>query len=336
MLRKLLIIHIFSTLYIACYGQSKPLNPETKAYIAKFNAIAVAEMQQYKIPASITLAQGIIESNNGKSPLALDANNHFGIKCQKDWTGDTYLFDDDEENECFRKYKNAEDSYRDHSVFLTTRQRYAELFSLSITDYKGWARGLSQFGYATNPNYPDILIRVIEDYQLYLYDNISEQQQIANNEIKVQPEIAGNNSGEVSEKGPVVFRKAYRMPQPSEFKLIYTSKLGRKVYQNNGIPFVFARKNDTWYDLASEFGIYTFQIYRQNDLQLTDPITEGQIIYLEPKKRQALVKSYIFDRNDSMYAVSQRFGIKLSHLYKYNGLLPGDEPAPGTTILLRK
>jgi hypothetical protein len=318
------------------WSQEKPLNADYTAYISKYNGTAVREMLLYHIPASITLSQGLIESNCGNSPLAVKANNHFGIKCQKDWTGETFLFDDDAEQECFRKYSNADESYRDHSLFLTTRQRYSELFNLSIADYKGWARGLSQFGYATNPNYPDILIRVIETYKLYLYDDTTSHDQIAVSVTGNQQVIPDNKTAQPGETLPVLYRKSYKMPSTSEFKLRNVSKLGRKVYENNGLPFIFALRNDTWQSIAEEFGIYSFQVYKQNDLQATDVITEGQMLYLEPKKRQANTAKYVMGPSDSMYSVAQRFGVKLSYLYKYNGLLPGDEVIAGTTIYLRK
>jgi len=147
------------------------VNSDYGAYIAKYKSIAIREMKIYKIPASITLAQGMIESGCGKSKLAINTMNHFGIKCQNDWPGDTYLYDDDEKNECFRKYNSVDESYRDHSLFLTTRSRYAALFTLPLNDYKGWAYGLKKAGYATNPDYANILIRLIETNKLYLFDD---------------------------------------------------------------------------------------------------------------------------------------------------------------------
>lgn len=332
----IILVFIVTVLGTAGSAQKKPSNPDYEAYIDKFHDLAVREMELYKIPASITLSQGIIESNCGKSPLAKEANNHFGIKCQKEWTGETFLFDDDKEQECFRKYKSAEESYRDHSVFLTSRQRYAELFSLDIKDYKGWARGLSKCGYATNPNYPDILIRVIEECRLYRFDEINEKDQLAFNEEFQQQSGAPPQNTETANEFPVHFRKSYQMPAPAGFKLKDVSKLGRKVYENNGIPFVFALRNDTWHSVALEFGIYAFQVYKQNDLKVSDAITEGQILYLEPKKRQAALPSCVVGPGDSMYSISQRFGVRLSYLYKYNGIQPGDEPVSGTTIYLRK
>lgn len=327
---------IFLVLSAGVKSQTKPVNPNYKAYIDKFSMLAVSEMLLYRVPASITLSQGIIESNCGRSPLATQANNHFGIKCQKDWSGETFLFDDDVEQECFRKYKTVEESFRDHSLFLTMRPRYSELFSLAINDYKGWARGLSKCGYATNPNYPDILIRVIEECELYRYDDTTIFNKIASKDQKPEQITPEPAAGERTDNSPVNFRKSYKMPSASEFRLRSVSKLGRKVYENNGIPFIFALRNDTWHSIASEFGIYSFQVYRQNDLKESDIITEGQMLYLEPKKRQAQVSSCTMGLTDSMYSISQRYGVKLSYLYKYNNLQPGDEPEAGTTIHLRK
>lgn len=334
----LAIIILISGVSVIVNAQIKPVNPEYQAYIDKYSDMAVREMQLYRIPASITLSQGIIESNCGKSSLAKEANNHFGIKCQKDWIGETYLFDDDKEQECFRKYNNADESFRDHSLFLTTRTRYSELFSLELTDYKGWARGLSKCGYATNPNYPDILIRVIEDCRLFRFDDLAMADKLAVNKEdtgKVLPQAQAHAEPQ-NDASQVYFKKTYKMPSPGEFKLKDVSKLGRKVYENNGIPFIFALRNDTWHSIAAEFGIYSFQVYKQNDLSVSDAITEGQILYLEPKKRQAAAASCIMGDSDSMYSVSQRYGIKISYLYKYNGLQPGDQPVSGTTIYLRK
>ena len=150
------------------------LNKETLAYIREYAPIAVNEMHQYKIPASITLAQGILESGKGKSQLALKSKNHFGIKCHRNWTGERVYHDDDEKGECFRKYKFVATSYNDHSLFLTQRGRYAFLFDYNIKNYKKWAYGLRKAGYATDRKYPSKLLKIIEDYQLYEFDNIKK------------------------------------------------------------------------------------------------------------------------------------------------------------------
>ena len=150
------------------------LNKETLAYIREYAPIAVNEMHQYKIPASITLAQGILESGKGKSQLALKSKNHFGIKCHSNWTGERVYHDDDEKGECFRKYKFVATSYNDHSLFLTQRGRYAFLFDYNIKNYKKWAYGLRKAGYATDRKYPSKLLKIIEDYHLYEFDNIKK------------------------------------------------------------------------------------------------------------------------------------------------------------------
>jgi hypothetical protein len=158
----LILLIIFPFLVVA---QSK-----TESYISKYSSAASVEMDRYGIPASITLAQGILESGNGESRLAIEGNNHFGIKCHNNWSGKTIIEDDDEKGECFRKYDKVTDSYRDHSLFLTERGRYSFLFEYKKSDYKKWAKGLKKAGYATNPNYPTLLIDLIERYELYTYD----------------------------------------------------------------------------------------------------------------------------------------------------------------------
>ena len=313
-------------------------------YINSYKSIAIREMGLYKIPASITLSQAIIESGCGKSELAINSLNHFGIKCQKEWTGQTYYFDDDKPKECFRKYDNVDESCRDHSKFLSTRARYASLFTLQITDYKAWAIGLKQAGYATNPEYANILIRMIEKYELYLLDDTSTkayteitedlpEDDFVKKSDKLtfeKEEIAENNSGRL------IFRKHYKMPDPAKFKFAYTSDLGRKVYENNGVPFVFAQQGDTWFTIAKEFKIYGFQIYKQNDLIKTDSITPGQILYLEPKKKKNPAKTHKVEKNESLYSISQEKCIRLNRLLKYNNLQPGMEPKPGTELKLSR
>jgi len=318
----------------------KLVNSDYAAYIKKYKYYAIREMQLYKIPASITLAQGMIESGCGKSVLALDTKNHFGIKCQQGWNGETYYYDDDLEKECFRKYEKVDDSYRDHSIFLTTRSRYAELFTLPLTDYKAWARGLKKAGYATNPDYPNILIRLIESNKLYLLDDtlINLEESAINGpeekDLKEDTKTVTTANATVSKEGRILFRKNYKMPLPARYSFIYTSELGRKVYENNNVPFIFAKKNDTWANIAKEFNLFTSQVYKQNDLLESDPLTTGQMVYLEAKKKKNADHSYKVQKGDSMYSISQEKCIKLARLLKYNKLKPGDEPEPGFELKL--
>jgi len=330
-------------LLITNFLTAQPLtNADYAVYIKQYKSIAIKEMHLYKIPASITLAQGMIESGCGKSVLAIESKNHFGIKCQKDWTGEKYYYDDDEAKECFRKYDNVEDSYRDHSIFLSTRSRYAALFTLPITDYKGWAVGLKKAGYATNPDYSNILIRLIEKNQLYLFDDTvkSAGEEIAINgpddEVKAGKQNTTVVKPVLNNEGRLIFRKNYKFPDPSSFEYSYTSDEGRKVYTNYSVPFIFVKKGDTWYNIAKEFNIYAHQVYKQNDLLDTDPIRPGQIIYLEPKKRKNNERTYRVKTGDSMYSISQEKCVKLAKLLKYNKLKPGDEPKPGVDLKLAR
>jgi hypothetical protein len=322
----------------------KLTNSDYSDYCQKYNKIAVREMELYKIPASITLAQGMIESGCGKSVLAIDSKNHFGIKCQKEWIGEKYYYDDDKPGECFRKYDNIDQSFRDHSLFLTTRARYASLFTLQITDYKGWATGLKQAGYATNPDYANMLIRLIESQQLYRFDDTlpGKKDEVAlistGDKINHAPakQLETSYDEPVKKEGRILFRANCKLPESKDFGYLYTSDSGRKVYQNRNVPFIFAKTGDTWYNIADEFKIYSFQVYKQNDLLKTDPITLGQMLYLEPKKKKGSDNTYKVKKGDSMYSISQEKCVKLKRLRKYNKLQTGDEPKPGFELKLRK
>jgi len=332
----------------------KLVSSDYGAYIKQYKSAAIREMQLYKIPASITLAQGMIESGCGKSILALNTMNHFGIKCQNTWAGETYYYDDDKEKECFRKYNSVDESYRDHSIFLSTRSRYAALFTLPLNDYKGWAHGLKKAGYATNPDYPNILIRLIETNKLYLLDDsLISSEQTAYNEPKPEEkkEVKQNvkktvkknankvvvpDNASINKEERIIFRNSYKMPVPSAFEILYTSDMGRKVYQNYNVPLIFAKKDDTWLSIAKEFNIFSFQVFKQNDLLESDHIIPGQMIYLESKKKKNPDKIYKVKNGDSMYSISQEKCIKLAQLLKYNKYKPGDEPRSGTEIKLAR
>ncbi len=303
-------------------------NPAYIDYIESFRDIAIRKMEEYKIPASITLAQGILESGSGKSALAREANNHFGIKCHKEWTGMTYTMDDDTKNECFRKYASADESFNDHSLFLTSRPRYAGLFELDIKDYKGWAHGLKSAGYATNPKYAHILIRIIEENELFLYDHpgsgaLAKKIEKKPKEAKVvKPKNEGSKSIQL-------------LPSSLEFEEIYTGN--RSVYINNKAKVTFARSGDDVHSIAKDFGIHAFQLLKYNDLGKNEPIIEGQAIYVVPKKnKSATTSEHKFANGETMRQVSQFYGIKLKALYKINKMQTGHEPQPGTRIKLKK
>jgi len=289
-------------------------------YVQMWSPVAISQMQTYKIPASITLAQGILESGNGNSELAKKANNHFGIKCH-DWKGDTVLMDDDKLGECFRKYTSADESYKDHSLFLTGRSRYSKLFAFPVNDYKSWAQGLKDAGYATNPKYPQQLIELIERLHLNKYD---EQVSPTNNQgselLAQELEDAKKTNGKPEESA-----KAYQKHTVKEHK--------------NKINYIVARKGDTFYKISEEFNMGIWQLYRYNDYgPKKDLLEEGDIVYLEPKRHHAKEKNAVYTatKNTTMLAISQAEGIKLESLLDMNNSESADEVVQkGQKVLLR-
>lgn len=260
-------------------------------YVAMWKEVAVFQMQEYRIPASITLAQGILESGNGNSDLAQKANNHFGIKCGT-WKGETFIKDDNTSNECFRKYKDAKDSYEDHSLFLK-KQRYAFLFNYDSKDYKSWANGLKQAGYATNPKYPQLLIDLIERLQLHQYD------------------------ADYSPKQKAVEAIAVRSMSATRAILNHS----------NDINYIVAKKGDTYYRLSKELNISLWQLYKYNEFgDKKDCLEEGDIVYLEPKQRKSFTKnSFTVNEETTLRMISQKEGVKVKKLLKYNDLTSADE-----------
>lgn len=277
-------------------------------YIDKYAPSAVKEMQRSGVPASITLAQGMLESAFGNSELAKKANNHFGIKCHSGWDGPSVKMDDDAKNECFRKYKSVYDSYVDHSDFLRTRGRYSFLFELKITDYKGWAKGLKKAGYATNPKYADLLIDLIERYELYKYDDKKYQ---------------------FEEKKDI---------EEEEVETTITQSIGRKVYHTkNDVAYILAEEGDTFDKIAKDFEVHPNWIRKYNDLKYRKDfkIEKGMRIYVKPKRSKGDEKFH-FVENETMWEISQIHAVKLKKLYKYNRMTEGTNPEPGQKIYLRK
>ncbi len=309
------ILVLFLVLFMQLHGFSQKLTRQE--YIEKYKEIAINKMIEYKIPASITLAQGILESGNGNSKLARRAKNHFGIKCHSDWSGRTFYHDDDERGECFRRYKNPEASFRDHSLFLTTRDRYAHLFKYKINDYKKWAHGLKKAGYATNPKYPNLLIKIIEENKLFIYDDEAL--------ARIDPDHPNRKSGE-----------KYYLVSAEDFTVIETGGDNRNIYKNNKKKFIIARKDDTFESIADEFNMYTWQIFKYNDLERSDRIREGQMLYLQRKKgRSKEFKFPMVKKEETMYGIAQQYGIRLKRLYKRNDLNESTEPKTGTRLKLR-
>ena len=274
--------------------QSQVRNKQYEAYIKKYRDIAVEEMRKYHIPASITLAQGLLESGAGQSTLARKSNNHFGIKCGSDWDGKSVRYDDDARNECFRAYKHPKQSYEDHSKFLASRSRYAFLFKLKITDYKGWAKGLKKAGYATDRRYAQRLIDIIELYDLHQYDTKKGLKWMKDNPNPHQPYIA------------------------------------------NGLVYIVVRPGDTWKSISKEFDVSRKKLRKYNDLYKGYVLQPGDILYLEKKNRKADKEHvvHVLRAGESMYSISQKYGIRLKNLYKRNKMEP-DSPAPEVGTILR-
>ena len=283
-------------------------------YVDKYKDIAIREMNIYGIPASITLAQGLLESGAGQSEIAVKGNNHFGIKCH-DWTGGTVYHDDDEQGECFRAYDDPLGSYEDHSKFLTSKQRYRSLFSLNRTDYKGWAHGLKQAGYATSPTYANRLIEIIELYQLHQYDTGKREKHHHNSTTNDQQ---------------------LTQPQPEQQQPKREPIAGHQIRMCNYCYYMVARRGDTFRTIASEAGVNYRQLAKFNERDKNDILSEGDIVFLTKKKTKA-DKAYknqphIVKAGDSMYTIAQHYGMQLKSLYKLNNLMPDYQAKVGDKL----
>ncbi len=296
----------------------------TSQYIDEFKEEAVNGMLKDGVPASITLAQGIQESSSGNSPLAIGANNHFGIKCQREWVGPTYIQDDDAKNECFRKYESAYESYLDHADFLRTRSRYAFLFQLSVTDYKGWAKGLKAAGYATDPNYANKLIKIIETYKLHYLDTITRP---------IPELIASIDNYFGSTEKHYSSQKHTSHNEKSELE-----STKRTIQLKNERKFIIARAGETVDEISTEYDTDPRLIAKYNELDKknTTRFKAGEIIFLQPKRNKAKDEFHVVKKGETMYGISQQHGIKLKQLYKKNKMLPGAEPSAGEKLWLRK
>ena len=291
---------ILPLLLITCSVKKQTVQPSTvvkdaySAYIAKYSDMAVEQMKQYGIPASITLAQGLLESDAGRSSLATKCNNHFGIKCHNDWKGRKIHHDDDARQECFRCYDSAQESFKDHSLFLVNGARYKSLFKLSVTDYKGWAKGLKAAGYATSPTYADKLIEIIERYGLDRYDS--------RNGVKLK-------QGQVPHQPLLV----------------------------NGQRCVRLREGETLKDIAREYGMQLRMLRRFNEVDRKFTPPTGSLVFLERKKSRAdrEHRTYVVRKGDSLWSISQQFGVRMNSLASRNRLGDDNPLTVGMTLILR-
>lgn len=304
---KALLVLILFLLVITANSQTK--NPNYLSYIDQYCRVAAKQQAEHGIPASIVLAQGLLESGAGRSELASKSNNHFGIKCS-DWTGKKVYHDDDERGECFRKYDSVLDSYEDHSLFLKNRSRYAFLFELSKTDYEGWAFGLKKAGYATDPSYGNKLITIIENYNLHQYDL---GKGFASNSGNAQKQDNFGSIGSVS------------------------AFANHEVYKINRVKFVRSERGDTYKSIGDEFHIREHKIRDYNEVSANQDLKEGTRVYIALKKRKAArgFENYIVKDGDSMVKIANDYGIRVDKLYKLNKMAYTERAKFGQVLKLR-
>ena len=340
-------------------------------YIDQYKELAILKMYQYKIPASITLAQGVFESACGTSRLARDGKNHFGIKCHKEWTGDTVRIDDDELQECFRKYDRVEDSYNDHSLFLTSRSRYAGLFQLNVMDYKAWARGLKAAGYATNPKYADRLIDLIERFNIAQWDTLCQQrtesdwftaENIAWAEAQVAAYQVTGDRGQVTEnRGQVTGDSdqdtrvgidsreevSSNVGQQFSTSKVFTAKANqypkvkypfteREVFENNRVYFVIATEGDTYASIAKDVQDSEKNIRRYNDiLDKNREVIVGEVVYIGMKAKMGKEKKHEVEAGETLLYIAQKYAVQLNSIFKYNNLNENAVIHPNDIIILK-
>ncbi len=307
-----------------------------KTYVQKFKDDAIKEMIMYNIPASIILAQGMLESGNGTSDLAVYANNHFGIKCHEEWEGPTFIKTDDAKDECFRKYPTVLDSYTDHSLFLKSRARYAALFELNHTDYKGWAKGLKEAGYATDPKYAKRLLELIEAFELFKLDQLNPQQEkVKNNVTKKQGK---GTKSKVIKKAPSGKKSNKKNIQSGKKKpgSIHNKTADREILRLGTIKYIIIKPSDTFPKIAKETDKDLWQLYKYNDCTPNDKLVAGQKLYLQPKSRRAKEPFCIVKKGETMKSISQLYGIKLKSLYRKNRMKVGEEPFTGQQLNLQQ
>lgn len=326
------LIFALAALFVWANGAAQSrVKYTTEEYIARYSAIAVEHQEKYGIPASITLAQGILESNNGNGRLAVEANNHFGIKCKKDWLGPSITHDDDEAGECFRKYHSAEESYEDHANYIDTQPRYDSLFRHSETDYVAWARGLKAAGYATDPQYAEKLIRIIEENQLYLYDRggnalderVAEAEQVSDELREVPKQTADAVDG--------------AMVDIDNYTVTVNPHHGYAVRMVNGVEYVEPKQGDSYAKIAALFDLPLKKIYKFNDVAVGAELVEGERVFLQRKQPRYVGADFYHTavEGETLRAVAQQYGVRVAKLATLNRLASDATLRAGQHIKLR-
>lgn len=311
-------------------------------YINQYKDLAIVEMMRTGIPASIKLAQGILETGGGQSDLASIGNNHFGIKCKTEWTGDRMFHDDDAKGECFRKYPTPDESFRDHSDFLRTRPHYAFLFKLDPTDYEGWAKGLKKAGYATNPAYPQRLMKIIVENNLQQYTLLAMQKQ----ESREQDLFATTNTQPVKQTAAAIQPSVKEIDIVSATSFSIEPKKATRSKASNGykydIPFaineikvLFVKAGTSLLALANNHNVTLKKLLEYNELQTAGIMGEDQLVFLGKKARRGAKDIHVVEANESLYDISQKEGVQLVSILEYNGLRKEMQPAIGEKIYLK-
>jgi hypothetical protein len=305
-------------------GAAAQMSTNGVNYVNAYKTLAIAEEQRTGVPAAITLAQGLHESEAGTSDLVKSSNNHFGIKCKDDWKGEVIYHDDDARRECFRSYATAADSYRDHSDFLRNGSRYSFLFQLDPTDYEGWAYGLRKAGYATNTRYSQILIKLIRDYNLQQYTLIAVGKMAPTEEVApggagtaVGTAVAPQARPDTAAAGPPV-----SYPE-GEFQINRT----RVLYVQEGVALL---------SIANQYTIPLGRLLEFNDMKEQEVLLKGQLIFLQRKRREGSIEYHVVQAGEGMYEIAQAEGVRLQDLLEMNQLALGERPAAGERIYLRR
>lgn len=312
-----------------------PVRQTREEYVDRYKSIAVAQMERYGIPASITMAQGILESDCGNSWLSLQSNNHFGIKCKRNWTGEKIYYDDDAKGECFRCYPSVEASYHDHAEFLDSQPRYDSLFAYSPTDYKSWARGLKAAGYATAPDYAHRLVRIIEENRLYLLDQPDGERLYAASRAGglTDPErwFADQSSMEVTAGGSSTI-------DPDNYRVTINAHNGYNVYETNGVHYVLAKEGDTFENIGRKFRLSARNLRKFNDLKdkKAQPMTD-EAVYIERKKKrwEGNARTHVCREGETAYSIGQSYGVRTRSIEKLNRLKPGSVLEEGHQIRIK-
>ena len=324
-------IFLLILLFCTIGSKAQKQNSTYQSYIQNYSSMAIDQMNRYGIPASITLAQGLLESGGGTSYLAVYANNHFGIKVSSGWNGPYVLRDDDKKNDKFRKYNNVAESYEDHSIFLT-KPRYSSLFRYGKTDYKRWAHGLKACGYATSPTYAQNLIELIELYNLGQYDYATivsnSSNELSGTLLSAGYAIGNQQSSSTYTSG----KKLYHLVSNGNLSFFTT----HKVYQNNKNYFIRIQKGDKLADIAKQVGVKERKLRKYNELPKKGEPKVGAVLYLESKRSKAdkgfKNHPHAVRAGESLYDIAQMYGIKLSSLYKRNNLMPDYQPSVGDQL----